>query len=286
MMAGRPARRSAAVADLLDWASRRIAPATASPRLDAELLLAGIAGLARSSIMAFPERLIAAEAARRFRSAVRRRLQGVPVAYLVGTKEFFSLPIAVTPAVLIPRPETELAVEEALTQLPQSESARVLDLGTGSGAIALALARARGNLTVTGIDSSPAALAVAKQNARSLDVRVRWLQSDWFEALGEERFELIVANPPYVESDDPALARELRHEPRLALDGGPDGLRAIETILAGARRHLADRGRLLIEHGASQKAAVERLALRYGLTALVARRDLSGHDRLWVLSGP
>ncbi|HEY8519202.1 MAG TPA: peptide chain release factor N(5)-glutamine methyltransferase [Gammaproteobacteria bacterium] len=254
-----------------------------SPRLDAELLLAHAAGFARSAVIAFPERAVDAAAVERYRGLVARRAAGEPLAYLLGRKEFFSLELCVTADVLVPRPETELLVEQALRLLPSDEERRVLDLGTGSGAIALAIKHERPRVGVTASDASAAALAVARANAERLSLAVRFVRSDWFEGLAGDRFDLIVCNPPYVRSTDPALADALRFEPREALDGGPDGLAAYRVILSGAVSHLAPGGRVLLEHGHDQQQALIDLAGLHRFEAEAALRDYAGHPRVVVL---
>jgi release factor glutamine methyltransferase len=256
-----------------------------TPRLDAEVLLAASTGVSRSRVAAFPEQEVVAASRHSFERVIRARADGVPVAYLTGYKEFYSLGLEVTPAVLIPRPETELLVEQALRRLPEGESTRVLDLGTGSGAIALALKQERPGARVTAVDVSAAALEVARANARRLELDVEWRRSNWFDALeASERFELIAANPPYVESNDAALAGPLRHEPRRALDGGADGLAALRHIVGAAARHLAPGGWLLVEHGAMQRRALLELAARTATFAHVeGYADLAGHDRVLAL---
>lgn len=255
----------------------------AQARLETELLLAAAAGRRRSWLRAFPETLLDAAAVTRFRELVARRAAGEPVAQLLGRREFWSLELTVSPATLIPRPETEELVARALELLPEHEAAEVLDLGTGSGAIALALAHERPRLRVLAVDRSPAALAVARGNARRLGLTgLRFLAGDWYAALrGGPRFALIVSNPPYVAENDPHLGRgDLRFEPREALAAGRDGLDALRRVIGGAPQYLRPGGRLLVEHGRDQGAAVRALFAGAGFTAVATRRDLAGHERL------
>ncbi len=269
-------------------AARELAAVSDSPSLDAQLLLAAAAGCARSAVLAYPERVLGAESVARFRALTARRARGEPLAYLTGTREFFGLGLEVGSAVLVPRPETELMVEEVLGDLRGGlrGARRVLDLATGSGAIALALKRAAPVLAVTGADVSPAALEIARANAARLGLEVEWLESDWFAALVGRRFDVIVCNPPYIASTDPHFAGPLRFEPRLALDGGPDGLDAVRVVLRGAPEHLTAGGRLLVEHGFEQRRDIVGLAAAAGLRVVAARSDLAGKDRYVVLAAP
>jgi len=210
-----------------------------------------------------------------------RRRAGEPIAYLTGEREFYGLSLHVTPSVLIPRPETELVVEQALTLIAGRRTPKVLDLGTGSGAIAVAIARARRDAQVCASDASAKALAVASRNASRHAVAVRLVQGDWFVALAEERFEVIASNPPYVAQGDPYLKEgDVRFEPQAALLGGADGMDCIRTIAAGARAHLAPGGWLVLEHGYDQGPACVRLLVGLGYTGVVDTQDLSGLPRV------
>ncbi len=272
--------------ELAGWGTRALAATSSTPRLDAELLLAMVAGRPRSAVLGFPEATVSAAASERFYRLIRERRGGAPLAYLTGYKEFYSLKLSVTRATLVPRPETELLVDLALTCLTRDSVAKVLDLGTGCGAIALAVKHERPGVHVTAVDSSLSALRVARSNAARLALDVRWLQSRWFDEFKGEQYDLIVANPPYVASSDPQLTRALRHEPRGALDGGADGLNAIRKILAGAQAHLEPRGYIMIEHGYDQGAAVAALARDHRLQRPRVEQDLSGQDRVCVARAP
>lgn len=250
------------------------AAAVLGVRLDAELLLAHVLDAPRATVIARDDRVLTPEEQGDFERLLARRVAGEPLAYLTGTREFWSLELEVTKDVLVPRPETELLVEWGAAL----GGAAILDLGTGSGAIALALARERPQARVAAVERSAAALAVARRNAAAHGLAVEFLEGRWFEPLAGRRFDLIVSNPPYVAEDDPHLA-DLRFEPRLALTAGADGLEALREIVAGARAHLNAGGWLLVEHGAAQGAAVRELFARAGFAGVETRRDLAGHER-------
>ena len=218
-----------------------------------------------------------------FETLAARRRQGEPVAYLTGAREFFGLEFTVSPAVLIPRPESELLVERVLDTVPEQAEARILDLGTGSGCVAIAIARHRPRALVFAVDRAEAALVIARENARrhgALNVRV--MRGDWFIPVQQERFDIIAANPPYVAAGDPHLeAGDVRFEPRDALVAGPAGTECIAAITAAAPRHLAPGGRLLIEHSYDQGAAVRDLLHAAGFFGSVTTwRDLAGMERV------
>jgi release factor glutamine methyltransferase len=271
--------------DIGGWIRRAraaLADVSDSPALDAELLLAHALGRDRSWLIAHRDDRPDAGVKAQADAWLARRVTGEPLAYITGTREFWSLAFEVTPAVLIPRPDTEILVERALELIPRDDGCRVLDLGTGSGAIAVAIASERPAAEVTATDASAEALAVARRNAaRLVPGRVRFVVSDWFTALGNERCDLIVSNPPYVAQDDPALAdAALGFEPRRALTAGADGLDEIRRIAAGLPAHLAPGGRALIEHGAMQAAGVAGILRAVGLEVVACRRDLAGADRV------
>jgi len=253
------------------------------PTLEGRIFLEKATGIGQAIIAAFPERRVSEEAAGAFRAMAARRNAGEPVAYILGEREFYGRSFQVGPDVLIPRPETELLVELALARLAPDSTARVLDLGTGSGAIAVTLACERKNIEVTGVDASPAALAVARANSARLapGAALRLIESDWFGAVAGERFDLIVGNPPYVAQDDAHLAQgDLRHEPRGALAAGPAGLDALQRICAAAPRHLQPGAWLLLEHGYDQGAACRRLLQEAGFREVLTWRDLAGIERV------
>ena len=266
-------------------------------RLDARLLIEAICGLTHADLLARPDTPLSAEQASRLDTLATRRERGEPLAYLLGSAEFRGLALEVSPAVLVPRPETELLVEWALAvgdQLALSHrdslrspknpgnaaALRLLDLGTGSGAIPLAIKAARPAWQLAAADLSPAALAVARRNAERLGLAVEFFQSDWYGNLPAAlRVDCIVANPPYVAAGDPHLAGDgLRYEPQMALTDYADGLSALRRIIAGAPRFLAAGGWLLMEHGYDQAAAVRDM-LAADFEAIETRRDLAGIER-------
>jgi release factor glutamine methyltransferase len=252
-----------------------------TPVLDAELLLAHALGSRRARLKSHPEDVPDDAAHRRYTEMIERRARGEPLAYIVGYKDFWSLRLAVSPAVLVPRPETELLVERALALRPEP-SARVLDLGTGSGAIALALACERPGWQVTATDLSPDALAVARANAASHALtHLELLSGSWFEPVGGRRFHLVISNPPYIGTAEPELASvALRHEPRTALSPGDDAMACLRTIIHTAPPHLEHGGWLLLEHGTTQGSAVARELVVRGFRHVRSHRDLAGHERM------
>ncbi len=273
---------TSSVEALLRAGVRLLADSSASPRLDAEVLLAHALGRSRTQLFIARTDAVDPAAADRYLALIGERRGGRPVAQLTGSREFWSLALAVTPDVLTPRPETELLVERALARLPARGGASVLDLGTGSGAIALAIATERPDCTVVATDCSAAALAVARGNATAIGCdRVRFAAGNWFTAVGGGTFDLIVSNPPYIADHDwAATDAELRFEPRVALAAGPDGLDALRIIAAGAPAHLAPGGWLLVEHGAGQAPAVRELAARAGFECIATTADLAGLPRV------
>ncbi len=268
------------VADALRMAARRLAGHSDSPRLDAELLLCQVLRLPRSGLIVHGTDPVSAANREAYDNLLVRRLQGEPIAYLTGTREFWSMTLTVTRDVLVPRPETELLVEQALARLSTDRAHGVLDLGTGSGAIALALAAERPLARIVGVDVSAAALAVAQHNARQLELtQIEWRLGSWFDAVPGERFDLIVSNPPYVADTDPAL-RLLGAEPLLALAPGPTGLEALSAIVARAAGHLNPHGWLLLEHGNTQAPAVTRLLEQHGFGHVHSYSDYADQPRV------
>ncbi len=248
--------------------------------LDAQLLLARVLATTRTGLIANDDRLLSDDDLRRWTDLATRRASGEPVAYLLGEKEFCGLMLEVRAGVLVPRPETELLVDWSTDLLgAQAQRPTVLDLGTGSGAIALALKHRCPQALVTATDASAVSLAVARSNAARLGLDVELLAASWWDGFGARRFDMVVANPPYVAAGDPHLAA-LWHEPLEALVSGADGLEALATIARGASDHIEPGGWLLLEHGFDQGAAVRALLETAGLAGIATRRDLAGHERV------
>ncbi len=269
------------VRELLGQAKRLLC-VIETARLDAEVLLAAALNTQRSRLYAWPEAEVSRAVDADYHALLRKRRQGFPVAYLLGKKEFRALELKVTPATLIPRPETECLVELALARIPEDAAMDVLDLGTGSGAIAIAIAKERPRCRILATDLSRAALAVAQANIRDLAIEnIRLRQSDWFASLGGESFDLILSNPPYVEASDPGFANgAIRFEPRLALDAGPHGFDAINCLIPAARQHLHKGACLLLEHGHRQGEDIRRLFKLHRYHAITTQRDYAGLERI------
>lgn len=252
-----------------------------SPRRDAEILLGFVTGKARTFILAFGETKLSPAQLQQLDELLARRVNGEPVAHLVGEREFWSLPLRVSPATLIPRPDTECLVEQALARMPTSPCS-VLDLGTGTGAIALAIASERPDCQITALDLIPEAVELARSNAQRLGItNVRVLQSNWFSVLNTERFSLIVSNPPYIDREDPHLAQgDVRFEPLSALVADDSGLADLRTLVEISRQFLEPGGWLLLEHGWKQAAAVQQLFMAAGFIEVQTCQDYGGNDRL------
>jgi release factor glutamine methyltransferase len=260
----------------------RDALASDDARRDAEILLGHALDKSRAWLYAHGDDEISDVAAETFRSLLKQRVAGTPVAYLVGHREFWTLDLLVTPAVLIPRPESELLVELVLQHIPQSEKVDIVDLGTGSGAIALAIAHERPQSRVVATDASEEALSIARINAARLEIgNVEFIRSDWFDGLSRMMFDVIVSNPPYIASNDNHLSLgDLRFEPRGALASGVDGLDSIRAIVRSALEHLKPGGDLLMEHGFDQGAAVRELFAQSGFVDISTSRDSEARERV------
>ncbi|WP_295408482.1 peptide chain release factor N(5)-glutamine methyltransferase [uncultured Thiocystis sp.] len=253
-----------------------------SPRLEAELLLTQVSGWSRSHLLAWPERALDPATAADFHALLARRLNGEPIAYLRGQQSFWTLELKVSPATLIPRPETERLVETALERLVPTAPLRIADLGTGSGAIAAALASERPDWRLIATDRSAPALLIARDNFRALGLGgIDTVQADWLSAFATSSLDAILGNPPYIPDADPHLVRgDLRFEPPSALGSGRDGLDAIRAIVADTRRCLRPNGLLAVEHGFDQAREVQRLFRAAGLDRIETRQDLAGLDRV------
>jgi release factor glutamine methyltransferase len=266
--------------DAIARTTARLYAVSDSARLDAELLIARAIDMPRSYLFAHPEDTLDCGALERLESTVGRRLAGEPMAYIHGFKEFWSLEIMVTPATLVPRPETEVLVELALREIPRRTEWEILDLGTGSGAIALAIAHDRPLCRITAVDVSADALAVARLNARQHKLcNIEFLPGDWTAPVAGRRFRIVVANPPYVRAGDPQLAA-LAAEPDIALASGPDGLEAIRTIARDSRSLLEDGGMLFLEHGAEQRDPVAEILAESGWASVRCYDDHAGLPRV------
>jgi release factor glutamine methyltransferase len=274
------------MASTIDQILRRgtqlLADVSPSPRLDTEVLLMHVTGLARTALITRAQEMVLPAHEEKLQELLACRARGEPIAYLTGRREFWSLELTVTPDVLIPRPETELLVEQALMRIPAEATWTIADLGTGSGAIALAIARERPRCRLIATDASETALAVAQGNAiRLAIVNVEFRHGEWLDPLADEVLDMIVSNPPYVAEQDPHLAQgDVRFEPRGALVAGADGLSAIRVIAAAAHRHLRRSGFLLLEHGFDQAPAVRAVLAKHGYEAVATCPDLQGLPRV------
>jgi len=267
---------------ILNKAREQLATTSDSPQLDAEILLGKVLQASRAALYANPDNIISDSQAAEFEQLVSQRQSSKPVAHLTGMREFWSLQLKVTPDVLIPRPETELLVERALLHIPAKGDCRLVDLGCGSGAIAIAIATERPDCTISATDTSQSALTIAKENAdRHCPGQIHFCVGNWFEPLEDQRFTLIVSNPPYVSSEQPQLTDpELEYEPQQALYSGADGLDDIRKLIANTPKHLHKDGYLLLEHGFDQADTIAELLKQAGFTNIKMHRDLAGQPRV------
>lgn len=270
------------IKELIQDAQVRLAETSDTAQLDTEVLLAHALEQDRTYLHTWPEKELTPEQQQTFQQLIKRRLNGEPVAYITGYREFWDMTLQVTPDTLIPRPETELLVETVLEKIPPDAQWNIADLGTGSGAIALAIARERPRCQVTATDNSATALDVAKANAQRLGIHnVRFIEGHWFQPIEYEQFEIIVSNPPYVHPHDPHLQKgDLRFEPTQALQSIPDGMRDIRIISNAARGHLTPPGWLILEHGYDQGTAVMERLQELGYVDVSVVDDLSHNERI------
>jgi release factor glutamine methyltransferase len=266
------------IGEILEFSSR-LESVSDSPALDVQTILCHVLGRPPGYLFSHPELILPDCQAKRFFGLLARRQAGEPVAYLTGTKGFWDIELSVGPGVLIPRPETELLVELALS-LDQDQVRSMVDLGTGSGAIAISIAGKRPQWTISATDISTDAISIARKNARDNHVNINFIEGHWFQPLSNRRFDLIVSNPPYIDPDDPHLAQPgLRFEPEEALVSDLNGLSAINEIVANARHHLTPEGWIILEHGYDQSAKVCAMLESHGYQAISVHKDLAGNDR-------
>lgn len=267
---------------LLSKATNTLTSHSDSPLLDAEVLLGFVLGKPRTYLRAWCDNALTDQQIAAFNSLVQQREQGTPIAYLTGTREFWSRDFTVTTDVLIPRPDTELLIELSLELIPKNQAVKLIDLGTGSGVIAVTLAAERPNAQVIAVDASLAALNVAKHNAQQHQLtNIEFYQSEWFANVPEEQFDLVISNPPYIDPDDEHLQQgDVRFEPKTALIADNQGLSDIEIIADKACGYLKSAGHLFIEHGYNQAAQVQAIFNALGYDKVQSYRDLSGQPRV------
>lgn len=257
-------------------------------KLEAQLLLQHVLNVNRAWLIAHENDALQANQHAAFEALLNRRLNGEPIAYILGGRAFYGLDLLVTPDTLIPRPDTETLVEAALAKIPMAAHPSILDLGTGSGAIALAIAKNRPQASVIAVDASKAALAVAKKNAQNLRIdNVEFVLSNWFQHLNNQPFDVIVSNPPYIEENDAHLSQgDLRFEPISALSSGKDGLNDIRQIIENSLVHLLPQGWLMLEHGFNQADKVTDLMANTGFVSIETIKDFGGNNRVTIGKNP
>ncbi len=257
-------------------------------KLEAQLLLQHVLNVNRAWLIAHENDALQANQHAAFEALLNRRLNGEPIAYILGGRAFYGLDLLVTPDTLIPRPDTETLVEAALAKIPMAAHPSILDLGTGSGAIALAIAKNRPQASVIAVDASKAALAVAKKNAQNLSIdNVEFVLSNWFQHLNNQPFDVIVSNPPYIEENDAHLSQgDLRFEPISALSSGEDGLNDIRQIIENSLVHLLPQGWLMLEHGFNQADKVADLMANTGFVSIETIKDFGGNNRVTIGKNP
>jgi len=273
---------------LLEQASTQLAAISPTARLDAEILLSHCLDKNRSYLRAWPEKSLTTEQLSQFLTLIDQRQQGTPIAYLTGSREFWSRNFKVSQDVLIPRPDTELLIELSLSILPDNKSCKIIDLGTGSGVLAITIAAERPLATVIATDISPKALQIAQSNAEQLNAgNIRLQQSNWFDSVADCDFDLVISNPPYITANDPHLQQgDVRFEPRSALISAENGLKDIRLLAEQARRHLKNSGYLMIEHGYNQQTEIQAIFKTLNYRHVATHQDLSGNPRvtsgLWI----
>ena len=257
-------------------------------KLEAQLLLQHVLNVNRAWLIAHENDALQANQHAAFEALLNRRLNGEPIAYILGGRAFYGLDLLVTPDTLIPRPDTETLVEAALAKIPMAAHPSILDLGTGSGAIALAIAKNRPQASVIAVDASKAALAVAKKNAQNLSIdNVEFVLSNWFQHLNNQPFDVILSNPPYIEENDAHLSQgDLRFEPISALSSGKDGLNDIRQIIENSLVHLLPQGWLMLEHGFNQADKVADLMANTGFVSIETIKDFGGNNRVTIGKNP
>lgn len=271
------------ISDLLKYSTQQLAETSGSPRLDAEILLAYSLQKPRSFLYTWPEHIPTPSQLKEYESHLKQRQSGQPIAYLTGYREFWGMALTVTPDTLIPRPDTELLIETVLQYVSHQQTLNILDLGTGSGAIAIALASELPKAVITATDKSATALAIAQHNAKQHQQRhIRFILSDWFSGIAsDERFDLIISNPPYIAENDEHLTQgDVRFEPRTALASGPDGLDDIRHLIKHAPNYLAEGGWLMLEHGYDQATVVKEILQQNDYEHTHCLQDLAGNDRV------
>lgn len=279
---------AATIQQQLVWATNALGSISCSSRLDSEILLAFCLQRDRSYLMTWPERVLNEHEIDCFHDLVRRRLQPQPIAYLVGSREFYSIPLATTPDTLVPRPETEMLVDKVLELVEDIDQPNILELGTGTGAIALAIKRHSDHSQVTATEVSPAALAVARDNACQQALDIQFIESDWYQSVPHQRlFDVVVSNPPYIAADDPYLRLgDLPAEPQQALCSGPNGLEALQPIIVGGLEFLANNGWMVLEHGYQQGTAVAEILVDNGYENITLYKDFNDLERMTVARKP
>ncbi|KGP63113.1 SAM-dependent methyltransferase [Legionella norrlandica] len=270
------------ISSALEEALQQLKEKNPEARLEAEVLLCYVLHKSRAYLFAHPDALINHEQIDRYLQMIKQRSEGLPLAYITGQREFWSLPLKITTDVLIPRHETERLVELALELLPDKNHISVLDLGTGSGAIALALAKERPRWHIDACDFSKGALELARDNAKVLGIKnINFYHSNWFNEIPQKQYHAIVSNPPYIAEDDPHLKKgDLRFEPTSALVSSQDGLADLQYIIEHSCKYLLPNGLLLVEHGFEQKNAISSILKKLGYKNIHCWQDIQGHDRV------